>query len=155
MATQYKRSKKNLWLMPGFQGRMILLFIFCGFTCALLNGYLYNSYVDDSYRFILQYSTLSPDLKEQRHFDLLVFGVALAAASLVITLILAVWALVLTHRAAGAVYAVKKVIGEIRAGDLTRRVRLRKKDEFKDLAAAFNEMMDELQTKIGGAPPAS
>ena len=155
MATQYKRSKKNLWLMPGFQGRLLLLFIFCGLTCAFVNGYLYYSYVDASYAFILRYSTLSQDLIAQRHMDLLIFSVALAAGSLVITLILAVWALVLTHRAAGAVYAVKKVIGEIRAGDPTRRVHLRKKDEFKDLAAAFNEMMDELQTKIGGSPPAS
>src|SRR5687768_4523619 len=141
MATQYRRSKKNLWLLPGFQGRMILLFIFGGFGTALLNGYLYYSYVKDSYTFILQYSTLSQDLIAQRHSDLFIFGIALAAASLLITLILAVWALVLTHRAAGAVYHIKKVIGEITAGDLTRRIHLRKKDEFKDLAAAFNQMM--------------
>ena len=126
---------------------MILLFIFGGFGCALLNGYLYYAYVDDSYRFILQYSTLSQELIEQRHRDLLIFGIALAAASLVITLILAVWALVLTHRAAGAVYRINKVIGEIRAGNVTRRVHLRKKDEFRDLAAAFNQLMDELQAK--------
>ena len=145
MATRYKRSKKNLWLMPGFQGRLLLLFILGAFGSALLNGYLYYAYVDDSYAFILQYSTLSQDLIEQRHRDLLVFGIALALVSLVITLVLAVWALVLTHRAAGAVYHIKKVIGEIRAGDVTRRVHLRKKDEFKDLAAAFNQLMDEMQ----------
>ncbi|HYC47029.1 MAG TPA: HAMP domain-containing protein [Burkholderiales bacterium] len=133
--------------MPGFQGRLILLFILGAFGSALLNGYLYYSYVDDSYAFILQYSTLSQELIEQRHRDLLVFGVALAAVSLVVTLILAAWALVLTHRAAGAVYHVKKVIGEIKAGNLTRRVHLRKKDEFQDLAAAFNQLMDELQAK--------
>ena len=147
MATKHRRSKKNLWLMPGFQGRMILLLIFGVFGCALLNGYLYYSYVDDSYRFILKYSTLSQNLIDQRHRDLLTFGLALAAISLLLTLVFAAWALVLTHRAAGAVYHIKRVIGEIRAGDVTRRVRLRKKDEFQDLAAAFNQLMDEMQAK--------
>ena len=147
MATRHRRSKKNLWLMPGFQGRMILLLIFGVFGCSLLNGYLYYAYVDDSYTFILKYSTLSQNLIDQRHRDLLIFGVALAVISLLITLIFAVWALVLTHRAAGAVYHIKRVIGEIRAGDVTRRVHLRKKDEFQDLAAAFNQLMDEVQAK--------
>ena len=133
--------------MPGFQGRLILLFILGAFGCALFNGYLYYAYVDGSYTFILQNSTLPQALIEQRHRDLLIFGLALAAASLVVTSILAIWALVLTHRAAGAVYHLKKVILEIRAGNATRRVHLRKKDEFQDLAAAFNQLMDELHAK--------
>jgi nitrogen fixation/metabolism regulation signal transduction histidine kinase len=147
MDAPYRRSKKNLWLMPGFQGRLILLFVLGAFGCALFNGYLYYAYVDDSYAFIFRYSTLAQELIDQRHRDLLVFGIALAAGSLVITLLLAAWALVLTHRAAGAVYHIKKVIGEIKAGNVTRRVHLRKKDEFQDLAAAFNQLMDELQAK--------
>ena len=126
---------------------MILLLILGVFGCALLNGYLYYAYVDESYRFILKYSTLSQELIDQRHRDLLIFGLALAATSLLITLVFAVWALVLTHRAAGAIYHIKRVIGEIRAGDVSRRVHLRKKDEFQDLAAAFNQLMDEMQAK--------
>ena len=133
--------------MPGFQGRLILLFVVGAFGSALLNGYLYYSYVDGSYAFIFQYSSLSQDLIAQRHRDLLVFGIVLVVASLVVTLILALWALVLTHRAAGAIYHVTRVIEEIRAGDLTQRVHLRKKDEFQGLASAFNRLMDELQAK--------
>ena len=133
--------------MPGFQGRLILLFMLGAFGSALFNGYLYYAYVDDSYSFIFRYSTLSQELIQQRHRDLLVFGLALAAASLLVTMILAVWALVLTHRAAGAVYHIKKVMGEISAGDMSRRVHLRKKDEFQELAVAFNQLMDKLQAK--------
>ena len=130
--------------MPRFQGRLVMLILGVGFGCALLNGYLYYSYVDDSYAFIFQYSKLSQDLIDQRHRDLLIFGIALAIATLLITLIIAAWALVLTHRAAGSVYHVLKVIEEIRSGKVEQRVHLRKKDDFQDLADAFNRLMDEL-----------
>ena len=140
-----QRSTKNLWLLPGFQGRIIFFIILVGFVCAAFNGYLYYSYVDDSYNFILKYSTLSQELIGQRHRDLLIFGVALGAATLLITLVIAAWALVITHRAAGAVYHLKRVIDEIRSGNVKQRVHLREKDDFQDLAASFNQMMDELQ----------
>ena len=143
--TKYKRSKKNLWIIPSFQGRMILFIVMVGFVCAVFNGYLYYSYVDDSYRFILKYSSLSQELIDQRHHDLLIFAVALAAITLLITLIMAVWALVISHRAAGAVYHIKRVIEEIRSGNVKERIHLREKDEFKDVAESFNKMMDEMQ----------
>jgi nitrogen fixation/metabolism regulation signal transduction histidine kinase len=142
---KYQRSKKNLLIIPSFQGRMLLLIVLVGFACSIFNGYLYYDYVDDSYRFILKYSSLSQELIDQRHRDLFIFGMALGGASLLITLIIATWALVITHRAAGAVYHVRRVIEEIRSGNLTERVHLREKDEFKDLADSFNQMMDELQ----------
>ena len=143
----YQRSKKNLWLNPSFQGRMMGLIILVGFVCAVFNGYLYYDYVDDSYKFILKYSSLSQELIDQRHRDLLVFGMALGGASLLITFVIAAWALVITHRAAGAVYHVRKVIEEVRAGNPAARVHLRQKDEFKELADSLNRMLDELQKK--------
>ena len=145
MDTRNQRSKKNLFIDPGFQGRMIFLIIILGFVCAVFNGYYYYSYVDDSYDFILKYSTLSQELIDERHRDLLVFGVLLGLGTLLITLVVAGWALVITHRAAGSVYGVKRVIEEIRSGNIQARVQLREKDEYQDLASSFNQMMDELQ----------
>ncbi len=139
------RSKQNILIMPGFQGRMIFFVILVGFVCAALNGYLYYSYVVDSYDFVFRHSSLPQELKEQRYSDLFVFGASLGVATLVVTLIVAIWALFITHRAAGSVYHIKRVIGEIRSGNVKARVHLREKDEFQDLAESFNEMMDELQ----------
>lgn len=140
-----QRSKKNVLIMPGFQGRMILFVVLVGFVCTALNGYLYYSYVVDSYDFILRHSSLPQELKDQRYRDLFVFGVSLGVATLVVTLAIAIWALFVTHRAAGSVYHIKKVIDEIRSGNVHARVHLREKDEFQDLAKSFNEMMDRLQ----------
>ncbi len=147
MDPKNQRSKKNLLIDRNFQGRMIFLIIILGFACAVFNGYYYYSYVDDSYDFILKYSSLSQELIEERHHDLLVFGLMLGLGTLLITLIVSGWALVITHRAAGSVYHVKRVIEEIRSGKIEARVHLREKDEYQDLANSFNQMMDELQKK--------
>jgi len=140
-----QRRSRNVFIMPDFQGRMILFVLLTGFVCMALNGYLYYQYVVDSYDFILNYSSLPEDLKEQRYADLLVFGTSLSVATLVATFAVAIWALFATHRAAGSVYHLKRVIDEIRAGNADARVRLREKDEFQDVARAFNELMDQLQ----------
>lgn len=142
-----KRSRKNILILPGFQGRMIFIIILAGFLCAALNGYLYYAYVVDSYDFILRHSTLSQELIDQRYRDLSIFGLSLGAATLVVILIVAVWALFITHRAAGSVYHMKRVFEEIRSGNVGQRIRLREKDEFQDVAQAFNAMMDELQKR--------
>jgi len=140
-----QRRSRNVFIMPDFQGRMILFVLLTGFVCMALNGYLYYQYVVDSYDFILNYSSLPEDLKEQRYADLLVFGTSLSVATLAATFAVAIWALFATHRAAGSVYHLKRVIDEIRAGNADARVHLREKDEFQDVARAFNELMDQLQ----------
>jgi len=142
-----QRSKKNLLIRPGFQGRIILFVVLAGLLSTLVDGYLYHSYVVGSYDFILANSKLPQELIDSRYHDLYVFGLALGGITLLITLVIAVWALFVTHRAAGAVYHVKRVIEAIRSGNATARVHLREKDEFQDLAISFNGMMDELQKR--------
>ena len=66
---------------------------------------------------------------------------------LLIVLVISIWSLFVTHRAAGSVYHMKRVIDEIRSGNTRQRIQLRKKDEFQDLAKSINGMLDELQKK--------
>ena len=140
-----QRRLKNILILPGFQARMMFFIVLAGVACTAVNAYLYHSYVVGSYDFILKYSSLSKELIEGRYRDLYVFGVSLGLVTLVIVLLIATWALFITHRAAGSVYHMKRVIGEVRSGNLAARVHLRPKDEFQDLAQSFNQMMDELQ----------
>lgn len=142
---QKQRSKKNILIMPGFQGRMVFLIILVGFVCTVLNAYLYYAYVVDSYDFIFKYSSLPQEVMDARYRDLFVFGAVLALANFLVILVIAIWALFITHRAAGSVYHINRVIDEIRSGNVGERVHLRDKDEFQDVAESFNQMMDELQ----------
>ena len=150
-----QRSLKNVLILPGFQARMMFFIFLAGVVCTALNAYLYHSYVVDSYDFILRHSSLSQELIEGRYRDLYVFGLSLGLVTLLIVLLIAVWALFITHRAAGSVYHMKRVIGEIRSGKLDARVHLRPRDEFQDLARAFNQMMDELQNSTCRSASAS
>ena len=145
------RRLRNLLILPGFQGRVAFFVFFGGFACAAINAYLYYSYVVDSYEFILKYSSLPQELIDSRYLDLFNFALALGLVTLLIVLLIAAWAVVMTHRAAGAIYHIKRVVDEVRSGNTQARVHLRPKDEFQDLAASLNQMIDELQkAKAGG-----
>jgi len=146
-SANYERKKKNLLLDWGFQGSVLLLLLATGLLCIGTTAYLTYAYVADSYAFIFKHSQLPQDLVTARYSDLYQFLVSLSVLNLAIILVVAAWTVLLTHRAAGAIFHIKRVIRDIRSGNLAARVRLRKKDEFQDLARSFNDMMDELQKR--------
>ena len=142
-----KRSRKSVLVDRGFQGRVVSLIVLAGLLCIGVTAYLCHAYVADSYDFILRRSSLPQELIDERYRDLLTFLVSLSLVNLLIVAVVAIWALFITHRAAGSVYHMKRVIDEIRVGKVTERIHLREKDEFQGLARSFNAMMDELQKK--------
>lgn len=133
--------------MSGFLGRIVFLVVLVGLVCMVINAYLYYLYVVGSYDFILKSSNLSQELINERYRELYTLWVALTSISAAIMLFIATWVLFLTHRVTGPIYHIKRVIAELRRGDTKVRVRLRKNDEFQDLARSFNELIDELQKK--------
>lgn len=145
--TNHQRKPRNLMLDWGFQGSILLLIVASGLLCIGATAFLSYAYVADSYAFIFKHSSLPQDLVTSRYGDLYRFLLSLSLLNGAIVLVVAAWTLIVTHRAAGSIFHIKRVIGEIRAGNAAARVRLRQKDEFQDLAAAFNEMMDELQKR--------
>lgn len=143
-----RRIIRNILVMPLFQGRVVLLVVLAGLACTAVTGFLFYFYIVDSYDFLIQHSTLSLELEDQRYDDLAHYGLSLAVATLLANLAIAIWSLLATHRTAGAIYHLQSVIWEIKRGDLNARVHLRRKDDFQDLANSFNEMMDQLQNRI-------
>jgi HAMP domain-containing protein len=142
-----KRSKKSLLIDGGFQGRIVSFILLAGFLCIGVTAYFCYAYIGDSYDFILRHSSLPQDLIDERYRDLFAFLVSMSLVNLLIILVIAAAALFITHRAAGSVYHMKRVIDEIKSGNAKERVHLREKDEFQDLARSFNAMMDEVQRK--------
>ncbi|MHC4547453.1 MAG: hypothetical protein ACYTEZ_01640, partial [Planctomycetota bacterium] len=59
--------------------------------------------------------------------------------------ILAVVALLLTHRIAGPAFVLERAIRSMRQGDFSQRIHLRQRDHLKPLAAA----LDQLRREIG------
>lgn len=126
---------------------MAFFVFFAGFACVALNAVLYYNYVVDSYDFIFKYTSMPRDLVETRYRDLYYFGLALAVISTLVFVLAAAGVVIMTHRAAGSVYGMKKIVDEIISGNSNARIRLREKDEFKDFAESFNRMMDRIQGK--------
>jgi len=143
----YQRKTRNLLLDWGFQGGVLLLILATGLLCIGTTAFLSHSYVADSYAFIFKHSSLPQDLVTARYSDLYRFLFSLTLLNCAIVLVVAGWTVLMTHRAAGSIFHIKRVIGEIHAGNTAARVQLRKNDEFQDLARAFNEMMDDLQKR--------
>jgi HAMP domain-containing protein len=142
-----RRSAKSVFISTGFQGRIVSFIVLAGFLCMASSAYLCYSYVVSSYDFILKYSSLPREIIDDRYRDLYGLWVSLGLVDLLIVLVIATWSLFVTHRAAGSVYHMKRVIDEVRAGNSVERIQLRKKDEFQDLAKSINEMLDVLQKK--------
>lgn len=147
-----KRSWKNLLLIPGFQGKITLFVLLAGGACLLLNAYLYYIYVVESYGFIFKFSKLPKDMMDSRYSDLFTFGMSLTIITLIVLMLISTWVLVLTHRAAGSIYHMKKVVDEARSGNTSVRVHLREKDHFQDFAVSLNQLLDSVDKKAGAKP---
>jgi methyl-accepting chemotaxis protein len=70
---------------------------------------------------------------------------ALLSRSAAILLILSILTIFLTHRIAGPIFKIKKIVRLVRGGQGSERIFLRKRDEFKDLAEDLNALLDHLQ----------
>lgn len=53
--------------------------------------------------------------------------------------------LIISHKVAGPVYRLEKIARKVAQGDLTYNVRLRKNDELKNVASAFNAVIENMQ----------
>ena len=142
-----QRSIRNVLVLSGFQGRVFYFILISGLLSLIATGSLYYLYVVDSYTFVLSHSKLPAELVNDRLDQLFLFWVSLTLIGALAVFVIASWALFITHRATGPVQHLAAVIGKIRAGDVSARVLLRKKDEFQDLAHSFNSMMDEVQRR--------
>jgi len=67
---------------------------------------------------------------------------------LVFLVLVVIFSVFISHRIAGPIYRFEKTLQAIAGGDMTMRVGLRKRDEFKQLADAMNEMVGELRNSL-------
>ncbi|MFH1258669.1 MAG: methyl-accepting chemotaxis protein [Elusimicrobiota bacterium] len=68
---------------------------------------------------------------------------------LLLVVICLVISLFISHKFAGPVFHLEKLVTLISQGDLTCRAHFRRGDELTELGKVFNEMMDYLQNKVG------
>ncbi|MEW5807507.1 MAG: hypothetical protein AB1756_09215 [Acidobacteriota bacterium] len=62
--------------------------------------------------------------------------------------IVATFLIFLTHKIAGASYRIKKDLEVIKKGNLSKKIKLRKKDQLHDVAEAVNHAFEEIRERM-------
>lgn len=145
--TQPNRRRRNFYVKKSFQSSFAWRFTALIALEALLVTLLFF-YVS---RGTLTTAYLGNELRIERTavFFFTTFLIISAIAAVTMTLIGTLVFVILSHRIAGPVYRLQRSLEEIRRGNLTLHVRLRRKDEFGELAADVNRLSETLNGKIG------
>jgi len=143
-----KRVKRSFFLIDRpFQIKYALFLAFCGgLVAALFSAHIFY-FLHEYFKVFIPGYQSSPSaiqfvLTEQRS----IFIYLLVLTFLVMSLLFFI-GIIITHRIAGPVMVIRKKIEDLCGENFAARVRLRKGDEFKDLANTFNELAQHLSGK--------
>ncbi len=90
-------------------------------------------------------NTLSPTMVFTRVLDILWLPMLFSA--LLGSILIVIFSLFYSHRIAGPLYNLKRMMHQIEKGDLNVIMKIRKNDEFHDVEEAFNRMLAGLKSR--------
>ena len=139
---QTRRTKYIIKL--GFQSRLTAIFILIVIIVANIVGALvYGSTILSLEK---TFDEAKLPIEENKIARQLLPGVV--GAEFISIVLVTIICVVVTHTIAGPVYRMERVAKSIGDGDLTNFIKLRPKDELKDLADTMNEMTMGIRNKI-------
>ncbi len=147
MAAGNKRRIRNFLINPGYQLRLILWLTLVSVLLLAMNAWIFYRSFNENYAILLELAPMAGDTKNQLAAEMTMILFKLGTVSFLFLLVVSLLGIVFSHRVAGPLYKFKKVFREIQAGDPELRIHLRRDDEFRDVAEAFNEMMDSIAKK--------
>ncbi len=139
-----KRKVSNLLINPKFQKKYVFWMSSTGIILTCINATIIYFFTKENYEFLVEMLEMTDDAKNQMYQELYQIIGLLGISSLVFMIIVSIWGIILSHRVAGPLHKLKMSIDNITNGKTDTRVFFRKNDHFQDLAASFNDMMDEL-----------
>jgi methyl-accepting chemotaxis protein len=140
-----KRKLKNIWLNSHYQARYILWMLTMGMALTLANATLLSRYATQNYEYVLAFSPANEEIRATLEVELQRVVRNLVLVSIGFTALMGIVALFLSHRTAGPLYQFSRIFREITAGKRSARIHLRPSDDFRDVAADFNHMMDTIE----------
>lgn len=133
-------SRKSFWINKQYQKRFSYLLTMIGAGICIIAGTFSYTYLRVSLESI---PSVSMRLEKQL---LGPYVITFLIISFTFCIILFYIGLVLSHRAAGPIYAFEKFLEDIADGKL-RRLRLRAGDEFSHLEAVADKLLEKLQAQ--------
>ena len=142
------KKRGRLLVIPEFQTRLIgLMLVMALAVIAIFYGA--NYYFFERYASLGLNIGLPADhvyfkfLSEQRQYMDRIFGIS----ALVVSLVLGLGGLVLSHRVAGPIHRIRTHLRQIAEGKPLSPVTFRKGDFFPEVAEAFNQQVESLEKK--------
>lgn len=143
-----QRKLRNFLIVPGYQLRYVALLNVVSVAMLAASYFGLRTLYRDALSTCAEYGVHAED------FAPIVFGFGLFF--LAFTSLLGIY---FSHRTAGPMYRFEKVFRSIRNGNLSERIHLRPNDDFKNVAEAFNALMDQIApqsaTRSSNTPPPS
>ncbi len=65
----------------------------------------------------------------------------------VISLVILIWGVFISHRIAGPIYRLEKDLEKVANGDFSWRIKIRKKDELHSVAEGINKILKKMEEK--------
>jgi len=139
-------KRRQYYISKKFQTRFILRFflilvlggvVTVGLTLLNTQDTLTSTYVDS--RLVIQSTSLA--IMPSVIFTTLLTTGILGVVAVLVTLLA-------SHKIAGPIYRFEKDIQQVGEGDLRHRIRIRKNDQFQELAVSLNQMIDGLSSRV-------
>ncbi len=146
-AQSNRRYFRNLLLNPAYQLKYVFWLGLTGLLLTAINCTIFYIFTRENYSILVDLAPMTDEVKTQLYQELYQIIGYMGLFSLAFLILVCFLGLALSHRTAGPLYHFKRVFESIKNGKHEARVHLRPKDDFKDVAQAFNEMMDKLPLK--------
>lgn len=141
------RKLKNFLINPAYQLRYVFWVSTTGVVLITLYSFVVYHYVNENYSILVELSPMEDSAKAQLYKELKEIIIKLSGGSVIFLGLVSLLGVMISHKTAGAMFAFKKTFKLIKEGNTQARINLRPGDDFKDVAHAFNEMMDTVVKK--------
>ncbi|NOX25003.1 MAG: hypothetical protein GXP59_02595, partial [Deltaproteobacteria bacterium] len=124
-----------------FQTRFLLPFVVSWFVAVSINVWLFNLLVKREINNIIWHAHITVDTTDQIIGR--AFGLTIAVTFVLILVLLNLSCFLVKKKSNGVVLRMVKDLRAVAGGNFSRRIWLRKKDSFRDVAARLNDYLDD------------
>jgi len=141
-----KYRRRRYIVSPGFQWRFVLGFVLVALTGSAVATALFNLFALRRLE-VLRWSAFVPvqstgEVLKPVFIYVNLFSLLFVAVLLVIT------GALMMRKVSGPIYRIAEELKMIGEGNLSSEIILRKRDEFRDVAIALNEMLEKLRVRF-------
>jgi len=141
-----KYRRRRYIVSPGFQWRFVLGFVLVALTGSAVATALFNLFALRRLE-VLRWSAFVPVQSTGEVLKPLFIYVNLFSLLFVAVLLVITGALMM-RKVSGPIYRIAEELKMIGEGNLSSEIILRKRDEFRDVAIALNEMLEKLRVRF-------